>query len=103
MTHRSSPTNRKCESLVAIADRHRSLHTHAETLEAVTHVDTVCLGARTETDTPTIRTELVLDREHSVVPPAVLAAIAECDLGVAAADPQGVGTHAQLVVTVQYR
>lgn len=84
-----------------IADRHGRHHDLAVGLDAVDRIDTVFDGPRTDTDTPTFETELVIAREHDVVPPTVLEAVAECDLGLGPVDPQGSGVQPQLYVTVQ--
>jgi hypothetical protein len=100
----SSPADtdvdRERESIVAIADRHRRLQARALALDAVTHADTSCEGPRTDTDTPTFETELVIAPEFDVVPPTVLEAIAACDLGVGPVDPQGSGAKKQLIAKV---
>jgi len=89
------------ESLVALADRHRRLQNAAVGLDAVTHADTVCVGPRTDGQTPWFRTELVLDSDHDVVPPTVLEAIDAHDFGLRSVDSQGREPDAKLVVAVR--
>lgn len=69
----SALTERERESIVAIAERHRKLQSASGTWRPSRTPTRAVNGRRTNTDTPSFTTELVLDREFDAVPPTVSA------------------------------